>query len=189
MANLYQEFARGSFAMYVSGPWNLGEFAARMPDSLKDAWDTAPLPGPTGPESGVSTAGGSSLVLFRASRHQAEAWRWIEFLSRPESQRKFFHISGDLPARREAWDDSTLASNPRALAFRTQFERVKPTPLVPEWEQIATRLQERAEAAIRGASSDDSALVQLDRDVDKILEKRRWILERKKHVPLAEATR
>jgi multiple sugar transport system substrate-binding protein len=189
ISNLYQEFARGTFAMYVTGPWNLGEFAARMPDSLKDAWDTAPLPGPTGPESGVSTAGGSSLVLFRASRHQAEAWRWIEFLSRPESQRKFFHISGDLPARREAWDDSTLASNPRAFAFRTQFERVKPTPLVPEWELIATRLQERAEAAIRGASSDDSALVQLDRDVDKILEKRRWILERRKHVPLAEATR
>jgi multiple sugar transport system substrate-binding protein len=189
MANLYQEFARGSFAMYVTGPWNLGEFATRMPDSLKDAWDTAPLPGPDGPMSGVSTAGGSSLVLFRGSEHKAEAWRWIEFLSRPEVQRRFFHIAGDLPARREAWDDSTLASNPRALAFREQFERVRPTPLVPEWELIATRLQERAEAAIRGAASDDSALAQLDRDVDAILAKRRWMLARKQHEPLAEVAR
>lgn len=189
MANLYQEFARGTFAMYVSGPWNLGEFATRMPDSLKDAWDTAPLPGPTGAESGMSTAGGSSLVLFRSSKHPDEAWRWIEFLSRPESQRKFFHISGDLPARREAWDDSTLASNPRALAFRAQFERVLPTPLVPEWELIATRLQERAEAAIRGASSDDSALAQLDRDVEGILAKRRWMIERKKQLAIAGASR
>ncbi len=189
MANLYQEFARGTFAMYVTGPWNLGEFATRMPDSLKDAWDTAPLPGPTGAESGMSTAGGSSLVLFRSSKHPDEAWRLIEFLSRPESQRKFFHISGDLPARREAWDDSTLASNPRALAFRAQFERVLPTPLVPEWELIATRLQERAEAAIRGAASDDSALAQLDRDVDGILAKRRWMIEKKKQLEIAGASR
>ena len=187
MANLYQEFARGSFAMYVTGPWNLGEFQTRMPDSLKDAWDTAPLPGPDGPATGYSTAGGSSLVLFRQSRHPAEAWRWIEFLSRPASQARFFHISGDLPARREAWDDSTLSRNPRALAFRTQFERVKPTPLVPEWEQIATRLQERAEAAIRGAESPDTALARLDRDVDKILEKRRWILEHKRRAAVATA--
>jgi multiple sugar transport system substrate-binding protein len=179
ISNLYQEFARGSFAMYVTGPWNLSEFAARMPDSLKDAWDTAPLPGPTGAASGLSTAGGSSLVIFKSSKHQEEAWRWIAFLSKPESQRQFFHDSGDLPARREAWEDSTLAGNPRALAFRTQFERVAPTPLVPEWELIATRLQERVEAAIRGAQPADSALAQLDRDVDKILAKRRWILARR----------
>jgi multiple sugar transport system substrate-binding protein len=179
ISNLYQEFARGSFAMYVTGPWNLSEFAARMPDSLKDAWDTAPMPGPTGPASGLSTAGGSSLVIFKSSKHQEEAWRWIAFLSKPESQRQFFHDSGDLPARREAWEDSTLAGNPRALAFRTQFERVAPTPLVPEWELIATRLQERVEAAIRGAQPADSALAQLDRDVDKILAKRRWILARR----------
>jgi len=182
ISNLYQEFARGSFAMYVTGPWNLSEFAARMPDSLRDAWDTAPLPGPDGPVSGVSTAGGSSLVVFRSSRHQDEAWRWIEFLSRPESQRRFFHDSGDLPARREAWDDSTLATNPRALAFREQFERVRPTPLVPEWELIAARLQVKVEAAIRGAISEDSALVQLDREVDHILAKRRWMLERQKRL-------
>jgi multiple sugar transport system substrate-binding protein len=187
ISNLYQEFARGTYAMYVTGPWNLSEFAARMPDSLKDAWDTAPLPGPDGPASGVSTAGGSSLVVFRSSRHQDEAWRWIEFLSRPESQRQFFHDSGDLPARREAWDDSTLATNSRALAFRTQFERVLPTPLVPEWELIATRLQVKVESAIRGAESADSALAQLDREVDKILAKRRWILERQKR--LAQATK
>ena len=51
------------------------------------------------------------------------------------------------------------------------------TPKIPEWEQIATRVLERAEQAIRGAAPVDSALVWLDRDVDRILEKRRWLLE------------
>jgi len=178
ISNLYQEFANASFAMYVTGPWNLTEFANRMPDSLKDAWATAPMLGPTGAASGYSTAGGSSLVLFAASPHQAAAWQWIEFLSTPEAQARFFHIAGDLPARREAWADPALAADPRARAFRTQLERVRPTPAVPEIELIMTRVQEQAEAAVRGAVPPDTALAVLDREVDRILDKRRWLVAR-----------
>lgn len=178
ISNLYQEFARGSFAMYVTGPWNISEFKSRMPDSLKDAWGTAPIPGPDGPASGVSTAGGASLVLFKASKHKAEAWQFVEFLSRPASQARFFQLAGDLPARRDAWLDSALTQDPRAAAFRTQLDRVRSTPRVPEWEFIATRLQERVEALARGAQNPDSAMAGLDRDVDVILEKRRWLQSR-----------
>ncbi len=178
ISNLYQEFARGSFAMYVTGPWNISEFKSRMPDSLKDAWGTAPIPGPDGPASGVSTAGGASLVLFKASKHKAEAWQFVEFLSRPASQARFFQLAGDLPARRDAWLDSALTQDPRAAAFRTQLDRVRSTPRVPEWEFIATRLQERVEALARGAQKPDSAMAGLDRDVDVILEKRRWLQSR-----------
>jgi len=178
MSNLYQEFSRGSFALYITGPWNLGEFRNRLPDSLQDAWATAPLPGPGGPEAGVSTAGGSSLVVYRTSKHPAAAWRFVEYLSRPDVQARFFHLTGSLPARRSAWQDSTLAGDPRARAFRTQLERVRSTPKVPEMEQIAIRLQEQAEAVIRGAKTNAQATEELDRDVARILEKRRWLVAR-----------
>jgi multiple sugar transport system substrate-binding protein len=176
VANLYQEFARGYFAMYVSGPWNLGEFRNRMPAELRDAWATAPLPGPDGP--GLSMAGGSSLVVFHGSRHKAAAWKLVEFLSRPGQQARFYHLSGDLPARREAWSDSSLAADPRARAFEQQLLRVAPWPKVPEWEQITSLLQDQSERAVRGATPGDSALAALDRDVDRVLEKRRWMLSR-----------
>jgi len=179
VANLYQEFARGYFAMYVTGPWNLGEFHRRLPPELQDAWGTAPLPGPEGAESGVSLAGGSSLVLFRDSPRHREAWRLVEFLSRPEQQLRFLELSGDLPAHREAWQDPSLTGDPRIRAFGEQLLRVVPTPKIPEWEQIAARIQERTEYAARGAVSADSALAMLDREVDRILEKRRWLLDRR----------
>ncbi len=178
MSNLYQEFARGSFAMYITGPWNLGEFRNRLPDSLQNSWATAPLPGPDGPESGVSTAGGSSLVMFRAAKHPEAAWRFLSYLSRPDVQARFFHLTGSLPARRSAWGDSALVADPRAHAFRVQLERVRPLAKIPEAEQISIRLQERAEAAIRGAQTSEQALAQLDREVDQILEKRRWLVSR-----------
>jgi len=178
VSNLYREFARGYFAMYITGPWNLGEFRRRLPEELQDQWATAPLPGPGSAEAGVSLAGGSSLVLFKRSAMKEEAWRLVEFLSRPESQVRFYELTGDLPARVEAWDDPSLAGDPRAGAFREQLTRVVSTPKVPEWEQIATRVMFRAEEAIRGGTPPDSALAALDREVDQILEKRRWLLER-----------
>jgi multiple sugar transport system substrate-binding protein len=178
MANLYQEFERGYFAMYITGPWNLGEFRRRLPPELADAWGTAPMPGPDGDSTGVSTAGGSSLVIFRGAKHKDEAWKFIEFLSRPNVQARFYRLTGDLPARQEAWEDSALANDPQALAFRLQLRHTVAQPKIPEWEMIAIRLQDHAETAIRGAVPPDSALANLDRDVDRILEKRRWLIER-----------
>ena len=177
IANLYQEFERGTFSMYISGPWQLGEFRSRLSPAMQSSWGTAPLPGPRGAASGVSVAGGSSLVMFRGSRHKPEAWRLIEFLSRPEQQVRFYRLTGDLPARREAWQDTSLG-DPKTRAFEEQLTRVVSTPKVPEWEQISLKLQFAVEAAILGGARPDSVLAGLDRDVDRILEKRRWLLER-----------
>ena len=182
IANLYQEFARGYFSMYITGPWNLGEFERRLPPELSEAWATAPMPGPEDAAGGVSLAGGSSLVLFHASPHHEEAWRLLRYLSRPDVQVRFYRLSGDLPARVAAWDDSALAS-PRIAAFRRQLERVVPTPKVPEWEQIAMRVQERTELAVRGGATAAEALKRLDEDAGRILEKRRWLVRRKEGTP------
>ena len=179
IANPYQEFARGTFAMWITGPWNIGEFRRRLPPELQDDWATAPLPGPTGAESGISMAGGSSLVVFRGSEHTAEAWALVEFLSRPEQQLRFYHLTGDLPARESAWADSALAADRHVRAFYDQLQRVQPLPKAPEWELIATRIIDHAETAIRGGVPAERALANLDRDVDRMLEKRRWMLARR----------
>lgn len=178
MANVYEEFAKGMFAMYITGPWNIGEFQRRLPDSLQGRWATAPLPGPDGGLSGISLAGGSSLVVFRGSEHKAEAWRLVEYLSRPEQQVRFYRLTGDLPAVKMAWQDSTLAGNVYAAAFYEQLQRVAPMPKVPEWELIATKVIDYAELAIRGGTPSVDVLERLDREVDRILEKRRWMLDR-----------
>jgi multiple sugar transport system substrate-binding protein len=176
VSNLYQEFARGNIGMYITGPWNIGEFTRRLPPEVQDRWATAPLPGPTGP--GVSTAGGSSLVVFRGSSHGEAAWRLVEYLSQPAQQVRFHELTGNLPAVKSAWASPVLTGNRHAAAFRDQLERVEPLPPVPEIESIVTKVFEHAESTIRGRVSVDAALAALDRDVDRILEKRRWILDR-----------
>jgi multiple sugar transport system substrate-binding protein len=176
--NPWTEFGRGVYAFYFSGPWNIGEFRKRLPPEQQDDWSTAALPGPDGP--GASNAGGSSLVIFNTSRHKEQAWQLIEYLSRPDIQRRFYDLLGDMPPRRSSWEGGALHDDPKARAFREQLERVKPMPPIPEWERIVTEMQLVAAQAVAGELTVDQAAEEIDRRADRILEKRRWVLEHSK---------
>jgi len=175
ISNVWNDFGRGYHSFYVSGPWNIGEFKRRLPPQLQSTWMTAPMPGPQGP--GASLAGGSSLVIFRRSPHQQDAWLLLQYLSSPEVQRQFYQLTGDLPPRRESWRDPRLAVDPYIRAFREQLERVKATPKVPEWERIVNEMQHVAERTVHGDLTVAEAGEELDRTVDGILEKRRWLMQ------------
>ena len=182
VTNVYQAFAEEYFSIYISGPWNINEFKKWMTGDLADKWSTAPMPAKNRDHyPGVSLAGGSSLVIFKDCEHKDEAWKFIEFLSQTSTQLEFYHLLYNLPAVKDAWKDTSLANNKYMKAFHEQFENVVATPKVPEWEQIAfAKVQQYAEIVVRGAMTIDQALANLDKDVDKILEKRRWLLSRTK---------
>jgi multiple sugar transport system substrate-binding protein len=118
-------------------------------------------------------------VLFRRSRRKDAAWRVIEYLAQPAVQRRFHAITGNLPPRRSAWEDPALARDEHARAFFDQLERVKPAPKVPEWERIATELRLVVERVVHGDLAAERAPDELDARADRILEKRRWLLDRK----------
>lgn len=177
ITNVYHEFGMGYVSFYISGPWNMGEFKRRLPAEQQHSWMTAILPGPSGPA--ASIAGGSSLVLAAASKHQREAWQLIEYLSRTETMARFHELTGDLPPRRSNWTLPRLANDAYADAFGQQLERVKPAPKVPEWEQIATEMRLVAERVTHNELTVAQAAAELDAKADHILEKRRWMLARK----------
>jgi multiple sugar transport system substrate-binding protein len=178
ISNVWTEFGRGYFSFYISGPWNIGEFKRRLPPERQGDWMTSPLPGPDGP--GASIAGGSSLVIFRSSQHVQAAWRLIEYLSEPGVQLRFHALTGNLPPRRAPWRDEQLAGDIYARAFLDQLERARPAPQVPEWERIANEMQLAAEQVVAEGVDIERATRALDRRVDAILEKRRWMLARTK---------
>jgi multiple sugar transport system substrate-binding protein len=176
ISNVWDELGKGYFSFYISGPWNIGEFKRRLPPAQQGSWMTAPMPGPDGP--GVSSAGGSSLVIFRRSQHKASAWALIEYLSRPEVQRRFYEITGDLPPRRSSWESGTIATDPYTRAFRIQLERLRVFQQLPEWEQIMQGMRLMAERVVRGGQSEATAVTDFDAEVDAMLAKRRWLLDR-----------
>jgi len=178
IANVYQDFADGFFAFYITGPWNIGEFVTRLPPDMNGRWGTMPMPAPAPDAPGISIAGGTSLALSPRARDPEAAWQLIEYLSQAQTQVDFYKLSGDLPARRSSWQDPALADNEYAAAFWTQLQYLQAVPKIPEWERIASRITDYADAAVRGDLTAEAALAALDRDVDALLAKRRWLLDR-----------
>jgi multiple sugar transport system substrate-binding protein len=177
ISNVWNEFGRGMYSYYISGPWNIAEFRKRLPADLADAWATMALPGPHGP--GASVIGGTSFVVFRSSRHQDAAWTLVAWLSEPQQQLELHRRVGDLPPRRSAWRDPALSGDANAMAFRDQLERAVPAPKVPEWERIAQEMRIVAEQMVAGRLTVDAAAAELDRRTDAILAKRRWMLDQR----------
>jgi multiple sugar transport system substrate-binding protein len=179
IANRYQSFARGEFAFTVTGPWDIAEYKHRLPSSLTGRWLTAPMPAPDGAAyPGAALAGGGSFAIFHGSRATAPAWALIEFLSQPAQQVRFAKATGDLPPRISTWRDPVLDTNTYVRAFREQLDNMRALPMIPEWEEIASTIADHAAAAARGVVSPDAALAALDHDVDVLLEKRRWLLDK-----------
>ncbi|OYX56674.1 MAG: ABC transporter substrate-binding protein [Brevundimonas subvibrioides] len=175
ISNVWTEFARGYFSFYFSGPWTIGDMKSRLPAEIQPHWTTAGVPGTTGP--GASAPGGSSLAVFRSSPHQDAAWKLVRYLSDPAVQARFNVITGDLPARPSAWAAPKVASDPYVTAFNGQLARARAVPKVPEWERIVTEMQIVAERMVRGEFTVQQAGAEIDRRADRLLEKRRWMIE------------
>ena len=180
IANLYQQFADGEFVMFITGPWNVGELRRRLPPEMESRWNTTPMPARDGmPYPGASLAGGSSLVIFEHSQKKEAAWKFIEYLSEPAQQVLFYEKSGDLPARKSAWNAPLLAKDDKIRAFRQQLDRTVVLPRIPEWEQITAAIFEEGEQAARNRYDAKTVARKLDARVNRILEKRRWVIAQK----------
>ncbi|MES2337941.1 MAG: extracellular solute-binding protein [Pseudomonadota bacterium] len=176
ISNVWNEFRRGFFSVYLSGPWTVGDLTSRLGPAYAGKWATVAMPGPTGP--GASAPGGSSLVVFRGARDPAAAWALVRHLSDPAVQAHFNAISGDLPARPSAWAAAGLNDDPLMRPFGDQLGRARAVPKVPEWERIVSEMQLVAEQVVRGSLTVDAAAAEIDARADRLLEKRRWMVER-----------
>lgn len=169
--NLYQAFASGFICMFISGPWNMNELRHRVP-YLNGKWSVAELPKN---KNRAANAGGSSLVIFRDSKVKAEAWKLIEFLSRPDNQLQFYKATLDLPAVKSTWKDSTLLGNEMVSVFYNQLEASRPFPRIPEWEQVTGKMGQWIETVVWGRNTLSRALKGMDKDINRVLQKRRWL--------------
>ncbi len=178
ITNLYDSFGHGLIAMYITGPWNIGEFSRRLPEKVQEQWMTSPLPSMDSTYPGASLPLGTSLMIFHQSRNKEAAWKFIEFLGSTQQSIAFYRITGNLPPRKSAWSDSSLMSNKYIQAFHQQLQRLDPLPPVPEWEQIVIKLQLYVEYVATNTLTVDEALKRFDTEVDQMLVKRRWLVEK-----------
>ena len=169
-------FAAGEFAILPSTAETVGDLGRRAAALPRARWSVARTPGPAGPAR--TFVAGSSLAVSSTAHAPDHAWALVQHLCAPQTQIGLHAITGDLPSRPSAWAAPALGRDPVAAVFGGALAEGVAPPLVPEWQRIITQVQGVAERMVRGQFTVDAAAREMDVVVDRLLAKRRWLLDR-----------
>jgi multiple sugar transport system substrate-binding protein len=153
-------FARGTVGMYVAGAWLAGVLSEEFP-KIEGKWATAPLP--EGDAGCKTTIAGDNLALFSAGKNQDAAWKWIEFLTRPESM-KIWTVDDEastiMPTRTSLLESPELAENKPILEGFIDAMDCGVTSLIanPKWPRVEEILSEELGRAMYGEQSGAEAV-------------------------------
>ena len=142
--------------MFFSGPWHMSLIEEQGGADIKGKWAVAPMPKK---ETATSFIGGSDLVVFKNGDNKDAAWKFVEYLSTPAVQQKWYTTVSALPSVASAWDSGALSTDEQLALFGEQLEDAKTPPTIPRWEQVAVDAinTEMEKAMIGDASADEAA--------------------------------
>ncbi|HVO42160.1 MAG TPA: sugar ABC transporter substrate-binding protein [Aggregatilineales bacterium] len=143
----------GRIAMFSDGPYFMGILKTAAPE-MAGQWKVAAHPIPKDGKPG-SYLGGTGLVIPTKSKHKEAAWKFIEYLMRPENQLNVYKVAGAAPALSAVLESPDLnAADPYfggQKPFAVFYEAMKtahPFPYVRQWDDIGqaitTAMQEIA---------------------------------------------
>ncbi len=158
-------FADGTYGSFISGPWHTG--LVEDAGVTQDQYAIAPFPGADGAP-GTSFVGGGDLAVFSDSDNKESAWKFVQWLSDPETQQGFYDLVGDLPAVKSAWDTGKLADDPQLQIFGEQLDSTMAPPAVPTWDQLSAAVDSETEKATKGDTSPDDAVSAMQKQAESI---------------------
>lgn len=81
-----EDFANAQVVMYMSGSWQIPQFA----ETIGDAFDWWAVPAPCGPEACTGMPGGAALVAMQDTDHPEEVATLMQFLVQEENLAEFY---------------------------------------------------------------------------------------------------
>lgn len=168
-----EDFANAQVVMYMSGSWQIPQFA----NTIGDAFDWWAVPAPCGPAACSGMPGGAALVAMKDTNHPAEVAKLMEFLAQEEQLGEFYSktlfIPGHLGLAAKGVDFAT--DDPRAShalkTFSAAVPSISPTAFDLQgyvhnrimFNALISRLGE----AIVGEMTLDAAFERMTQDVEQ----------------------
>ncbi|MCA9998874.1 MAG: carbohydrate ABC transporter substrate-binding protein, partial [Anaerolineales bacterium] len=168
-------FVNGQVVMYMSGSWQIGQFAS----TIGDNFDWQVVPNPCGPAACTGMPGGAALVPIKDTEHPAEVARVMDFLAQEDVLREFsartLFIPGHLGLAASGVEyDTDLAAASNALSvFVSQVGELSPVAFdlqaYPFNFAIFNATRDRLTQVILGELTLDEAMVRIQEDVDQAI--------------------
>ncbi|MDZ7801913.1 MAG: ABC transporter substrate-binding protein [Trueperaceae bacterium] len=171
-----EQFVNAQVVFYMSGSWQIGQFA----DLIGDAFDWQAVPNPCGPAACTGMPGGAALVGFDDTEHPEEVARLLDFLAQEEILAEFYGRSLFIPGH--------LGLAESGVDFDTELEATREAlsvfaAEVPDLHPIAYQLQgyefnrvvydavpDRLTQVFVGELTLDEAIARMQSDIDDQIE-------------------
>lgn len=158
-------FVNGSVPMFISGPWEMGGLNDLGGAGFEEKYGVMQMPKQ---KTATSFVGGSDLAVFKNSKNRDSAWKFVQWLSDPKTQVKFFALSTDLPSVKSAWTDPALAKDAKLAVFGKQLEDAKAPPATATWEQVAAAFDTEMEKVAKSGADPAAAVKAAQSKADSI---------------------
>lgn len=163
-------FLAGEAPIYLSGSWQVGQFAANV------GFDWVVAPNPIA-EVGGGFPGGKFLVGFRESENPALTAEFIRFMNAAENQEEFVTVGGQLPTRQDLADGGvTYANEQTQIAMDTFLSDLAETPIEgfaaaanPAFTGASTALVSELSKVVAGQKDLRTALTDLSAEIDALV--------------------
>jgi len=158
-------FVSGKVPMFISGPWEMSGIDKLGGASFKAKYGVMQMPKQ---KTATSFVGGSDLVVFKNSKNRDSAWKFIQWLSEPKTQVKWYASSTDLPSVKSAWKDPSVSGDANLAVFGKQLEDAKAPPAVATWEQVAAVFDTEMEKVAKSGEDPAAAMKAVQTKADSI---------------------
>jgi multiple sugar transport system substrate-binding protein len=153
-------FINRKYAMIFTGPWNLKRFKdAGIPFGVSLI--------PRGPAGSSTNVGGSSMVVFRTSRHPDEAYKFLMYLVSPATQKKWAEALSQIPVNIKAYPMVNVSALPELKIFMEQMKTAVPRPKVLDYDELESIMNAEMYTALSGQKTVERSLKDAVEEINK----------------------
>jgi alpha-1,4-digalacturonate transport system substrate-binding protein len=167
-----EEYINVKVVMYMSGSWQIGQFATK----IADTFDWEAVPNPCGPAACTGMPGGAALVAIKTTKHPTEVTKVMEFLASEPILTEFYARTLFIPGH--------LGIAGKGVEFQTENPQAKRAlkvfaDQVGKLDPLAYRLQgykfnsvlfnairDRLTQVLVGELTLDEAITRMQEDID-----------------------
>jgi multiple sugar transport system substrate-binding protein len=153
---------KANYADILDGPWMQGIWKGQYP-KFAPVYSQVPA----GPGGSISVVGGEDINMTTASKHQAEAMKFIQFTQTADYQIAMAR-TGQMSVVKSL-DAQEASTVPAFAPYIKQLQTARPRPSVPQAPAIDTALQDALTKAFQGSESVQQALDNAAKIIDPLL--------------------
>jgi multiple sugar transport system substrate-binding protein len=162
----FDDFASGRRSMTMIYPWAVSQLQTDNPDIFKDV-EVVPLP-QVDPASPSGRWYAYYFAVNKASEHQREAWKFIQYLG-SQSERWLSDVNFVQPV--VGWEQSAAAKKnvPFLDVWSQAYSQGKFDEVAPHWSEVQDEIKAAVERSIFDGVPPDESLAQASEAINGIL--------------------